>query len=121
MIWYLRFCCTVHYFFEYKMKNDDPEIFTFFLTLVLIQLNVFSILCLIGIILHENTAKFSRYDQLVFFIGLAIINYLISFRKLRYLGYQQQRLSKWSAIILIILTFGLFGTIVYSYKNAFFN
>lgn len=118
--WYYRFCCSVHYFFERRMKYEDAEIFTFFFTLVLIQLNVFSLMGAAGIFLHKRTVLFSKYDQPIFFITLCIINYLIAFRGLRYLTYENKKLGGLSALAVIILSYAIFGVVAYFYKSMFF-
>lgn len=45
--WYYRFCCSVHSFFERRMKYRDAEIFTFFFTALLLYINSFTIFMLI--------------------------------------------------------------------------
>ncbi len=120
MVWYYRFCCSIHSFFERRMKYEDPEIFTFFFTLVLIQLHVFSFLGAGGILFHEMTVLFSKYDQLIFFIELCLVNYAIAFRKFKYLGYENKRLRGWTTVTIIILSCATFGLVAYSYKGMFF-
>jgi hypothetical protein len=121
MVWYYKFCCSVHYFFERRMKYEDAEIFTFFFMLVLIQLNVFSIIGVLGILFHEKTVLFNKYDQPILFIMICLINYLISFRRLRYLNYEKEKLNGLSAFIVIVLTYAIFGVTAYFYKNMFFR
>jgi hypothetical protein len=120
MVWYYKFCCSVHYFFERRMKYEDAEIFTFFFMLVLIQLDVFTLLGALGILFHEKTVLFSKYDQLIFFITLCLINYLIAFKKSRYLKYENERLRGLSTLTIIILSYAIFGIVAYSYKSMFF-
>ncbi len=102
------------------MKYEDAEIFTFFFTLVLIQLNVFSLMSAVGVFLHKRTVLFSKYDQPIFFITLCIINYLIAFRGLRYLTYENKKLGDLPTLAIIILSYAIFGIAAYSYKGMFF-
>lgn len=103
------------------MKYEDAEIFTFFFTLVFIQLNIFSLMSVLGIFWHKRTVLFSNYDQPTFFITLCVINYLIAFRKVRYLTYENEKLSGLSTFAVIILSYTIFGVAAYSYKAYFFH
>jgi hypothetical protein len=121
MNWYNRFCCAVHYFFEHTMENEDAEIFTFFFMHILIQLNIYSVICVIGIFFREKTVLLNRYDQAILFIIICIVNYLVSFRRLRYLNYEDRKLSGWVTCIIILLTCLAFAGITFSYRKMFFG
>ncbi len=103
MKWYIRFCASINFFFEKKMKYNDADIFTFnfilLLTIVYFLGGKYLFELLIGRILKLSTLYY-------FVIGgvIALFNYLFVFRKYKLQEYYNNKLN--SVLTIFIILFG---------------
>ena len=115
MIYYYRFCCAMHYFFERKMKYENAEIFTFFFTVLILFVNSFSIFLLFQIIANRRITIPDSY-KVPIFLFFCLLNYLLAFKNSKYLKYERSRYGNATILLIVVFSYLFLGIFFYFSK-----
>lgn len=111
---YKKFCCAF-YKFQQKIGNADIATFsTFMFTIFLFELILFAADSLVYLLFKTPYYLQSRNAFIIAAI-FCIPNYLLVFRKKRFLEYENRTMTNFQLLAIVVLTFGIsLGLILYT-------
>jgi uncharacterized membrane protein len=117
MTWYFYLNYRIYKFYEQK-RESVPGFFSFSAITVLVSLNVFSIIGILGFIyngLYDFIISFNKYSVVILFILIGLLNYLVLYRGNHYkevfldIDSMSEKYEHWnkSVIIYVVSSTGL--------------
>ena len=85
-MWYFYLNYRIYKFYD-KRRDSIPGFFSFSATMVLVSLNIFSIIGILGFIfngVYDFIIFLTKYSILVLFVLIGLLNYLILYRNKHY-------------------------------------
>lgn len=109
MALYYRFCATIHFFFDKKMKLTDPGIYSILFISMIESIYVLGI----GYVyfLVKNMVMPDIFFDVMYGVmtALIILNYFIVYRGEKQYRYYDNKLNPYLVIFIIILGYALMG------------
>ena len=120
MIYYYRFCATIHYFFDRVLKLSDPSIYSILFVSFLQGVYLFGVYYSICLILGARIFLVSNYVY-AFFFAIVIANYFIVYRREKQYEYSTKMLHPFLAISVIIVGYVFMGVSGSIFREYFFG
>lgn len=117
---YYRFCSTIHFYFDRKMKIQDPSIFSLLFICLLQVVYLFGgyyTFCLVT----EQKMTLNKWYLYLMFAGIVLINYIVVYREAKQYGYYESLLNHYVVIGIIICGYLFMGISGQLYRNYFYS
>lgn len=109
MTLYYRFCATIHYFFDKKLKLTDPGIYSILFISMIEFIYVLGVGYFYFLFRNEITPKVFFKAMYVVITAFIILNYLLVYRSEKQYRYYSNKLNPYLVIFIIILGYALMG------------
>lgn len=120
MGFYYRFCSTIHFFFDKKMRLSDPSIFSILFISMIEYFYILGGYYFICIFLSRRIYEFKFYMFATLGI-ITLMNFFLIYRKAKQYDYYSNRVNTFFAIILIVLGYAVMGLGGQMYPQFFLN
>ena len=117
---YYRFCSTIHYFFDKKIKIKDPSIFSLLFISLLQGIYLFGCYYSFSLI-NKHKLYLNKWYLYLGFILIIFLNYLIVYRKGKQYEYYNMLLNRYLVIGAIIGGYIFMGVSGQLYKDFFYD